>query len=84
LVSTSVDTFEVVDGLGPVEPAAGRRKYRAGFIDPTGQVLMVEAVDGGLFAIRHHDLIAKGVHGPPSKEPAGGLRDDPDACIQVL
>ena len=42
---------------------------------------MVDAVDGGFLAVRHHDLVAKGVNGLEAKEFAGGLRDHPDTSI---
>ena len=53
------DPFEIVSRFGPVESAAGGREDGGGFAHPAGQCRAVDAVDGGLFAVGDHDLVAK-------------------------
>ena len=76
-----VDAFEVVGRFDPVKPAAGGRQYCGGFTDAAGQIRMVDAVDRGLLAVGHHDLVAKDIDRLEAEEFAGGLRDDPDARL---
>ena len=66
----------------PVDAAASRRQDGRRFSFAAGEVRTVDAVDGGLFAVGHHDGVAQDVDRAEAEELSRDRVDDADLGIE--
>ena len=74
--------LQVAGRLVPVDAAAGRRQNGGRFSFAAGEVRTVDAVDGGLFEVGHHDGVAQDVDRTESEELSRDRIDDADLGIE--
>lgn len=74
--------LQVVGRLVPVDSAASRRQDGGRFSFAAGEVRTVDAVDGGLFTIGHHDGVAQDVDRAEAEELSRDRIDDADLGIE--
>jgi len=74
--------LQITGRLGPVDAAAGCRQDGRRFSFAAGEVRTVDAVDGGLFAVGHHDGVAQDVDRAESEEFSWDRIDDADLGIE--
>ena len=79
-----IDPLEIICRLRPIETAARRRKNGGSLSHTPSQCRTVDAVDGRLFSIGHHDFVAEDVNRSESEKlPSLGI-DDPHPSLPDL
>ena len=74
--------LQIAGCLVPVDAAASRSQDDRRFSFATSELRTVDAVDGGLFAVGHHDGVAQDVDGAEAEELPRDRIDDADLSIQ--
>jgi hypothetical protein len=78
------DPLEIIDRPGPVEAAAGGGHDHRGFTHPARQCRAVDAVDGGLFPVGDHHVVADHIDRLETEKLVRGGMDDADARLPYL